>query len=37
MDQQHMYQQHTAELSRINVDNTKTIANTARETVARFC
>ena len=29
-------QQNTAELSRINVDNAKTIANTARETVSEF-
>ena len=29
-------QQHTKELSRINVDNAKTIANTARETAAEF-
>lgn len=28
--------QHTEELSRINVDNAKTIANTARETAAEF-
>jgi len=29
-------QRHTEELSRINVDNAKTIANTARETAAEF-
>jgi hypothetical protein len=29
-------QQHTEELSRINVDNAKTIANTAKETAAEF-
>ena len=29
-------QRHTKELSRINVDNAKTIANTARETAAEF-
>lgn len=29
-------QQHTEELSRINVNNAKTIANTARETAAEF-
>ncbi|MGE5661767.1 MAG: hypothetical protein ACM3X1_05915 [Ignavibacteriales bacterium] len=29
-------QQQTKELSRINVDNAKTIANTARETAAEF-
>ena len=29
--------QHTEELSRINVDNAKTIANTARETASRIC
>ena len=29
-------QQHTEELSRINVNNAKTIANTAKETAAEF-
>jgi hypothetical protein len=29
-------QRHTKELSRINVGNAKTIANTARETAAEF-
>jgi hypothetical protein len=29
-------QRHTKELSRINVDNAKTIANTAKETVAEL-
>ena len=29
-------QRHTKELSRINVDNTKTIANTASETAAEL-
>jgi hypothetical protein len=29
-------QRHTEELSRINVDNAKTIANTAKETAAEF-
>ena len=28
--------QHTEELSRINVNNAKTIANTAKETAAEF-